>query len=303
MMKFQIKPVTLADKELLDRYFVNNNSINSEYTFTNMFMWQESYNIRYAIIGGMLCIFAQHGSSAETVNFPLGEGDLKSVVETLIDYFNDLGQKPLIRLYRQEDIDRLNEAFPDKFIFTEDRASFDYVYKIADLIELSGKDYHAKKNHINRFLAKYPNYESIEITPENLHLCYDMFERWCEAKADSVAGIDEQRLAVEKLFDNYTRLSVKGFGIIVDGKLIAFSIGEVLNKDKSFAVIHLEHADTDYQGSFPLINQQFLVHQWSNFEYVNREEDMGLAGLRRAKKSYRPCLMVKKHIASLKNPK
>ncbi len=302
-MKFEIKPVTLDDKEVFDRYFEQDDSINSEYTFTNMFMWQESYNIRYAIIGGMLCIFAKHGDSAETVNLPLGNGDLKAVTEALIEYFNALDQRPLIRLYSQADIDRLNKVLPNKFIFTEDRASFDYVYKVSDLIELSGKDYHAKKNHINRFLAKYPDYEYIEISPENLTLCYDMFERWCESKAGLVPGIDEQNYAVKKLFDNYGKLSVKGGGIMADGRLVAFSVGEVLNSNQSIVVIHLEHADTGVQGSFPLINQQFLVHQWSDFEYVNREEDMGLPGLRRAKKSYRPCLMVKKYIASLKNPK
>ncbi len=302
-MQFEIKPITLEDKALLDDFFTQSNNINSEFTFTNMFMWQKSYNIRYAVIGGMLCIFAKHGSSPETVNFPLGDGDLKSVIEALIEYFEDLGQKPLIRLYNQEEINRLNEVFPSKFILTEDRASFDYVYKVDDLIELSGKDYHAKKNHINRFMTKYPNYEYIEITPENLTLCYDTFKRWCEAKADTVSGINEQNLAVKKLFDNFTELNVKGGGILIDGHMVAFSIGEVLNTNKSMVVIHLEHADTEYQGSFPLINQQFLIHQWSDFEYVNREEDMGLPGLRRAKKSYKPCLMVKKHIASLKNPK
>ncbi len=302
-MQLEIKPITIGDKALLDRYFSQSDSINSEYTFTNMFMWQKSYNIRYAVIDGMLCIFAKHGDSAETVNFPLGDGDLKTVIDTLIDYFENLGQKPLIRLYNQEDINKLNEVFPDKFILTEDRASFDYVYRIDDLIELSGKDYHAKKNHINRFLAKYPDYEYIDIDKDNLYLCYEMFGRWCESKTDTVPGIDEQNEAVKRLFDNFDSLSVKGGGILADGHMVAFSIGEVLNQNQSTVVIHLEHADTDYQGSFPLINQQFLVHQWSNFKYVNREEDMGLPGLRRAKKSYRPCLMVKKHIASLKNPK
>ena len=85
---------------------------------------------------------------------------------------------------------------------------------------------------------------------------------------------------------------------MVEGKMVAFSFGEVLSEENSMVVIHLEHADTEYQGSFPLINQQFLLNSWQAFEYVNREEDMGLAGLRQAKKSYKPCMMVKKFIAS-----
>ncbi len=299
-MQFEIKPISIEDKDLLDRYFLQNDGINSEYTFTNMFMWQKSYNIRYATIDNMLCIFSKHGDSPETVNFPLGQGDLKYVIETLLEYFKGLNQQPLIRLYSQNEAEQLDKIFPDKFILTDDRASFDYVYKINDLIQLSGRDYHAKKNHINRFLANYPSYEYIEITKDNLHLCYEMFERWCQAKADTTLGIDEQSTAVKRLFDNFDLLDVKGGGIMVDNNLVAFSIGEVLNRDKSTVVIHLEHADTDFQGSFPLINQQFLIHQWSDFEFVNREEDMGLSGLRRAKKSYKPCTMVKKRIASLK---
>ncbi len=297
-MQFEIKPVTLEDKELFDRYFSQNKGINSEYTFTNMFMWQESYNIRYAVIGNMLCVFSQHGDGAETVNFPLGEGDIKPVISSLVEYFERQGKKPLIRIYSNDDAARLIEAFPDSFILTEDRNSFDYVYKINDLIELSGRDYHAKKNHINRFLAKYP-YEYINITKDNVHLCYDMFVRWCDSKRDTVPGIDEQYQAVKRLFDNFEHLCIVGGGIIVDGNIVAFSIGEVLNADKSMVVVHLEHADTDFQGSFPFINQQFLINSWQSFEYVNREEDMGLAGLRRAKKSYHPCLMVEKYIASL----
>lgn len=297
-MQFEIKPVTLKDKPLFDRYFSLNNGINSEYTFTNMFMWQKSYNIRYAVIDNMLCIFSQHGSGAETVNFPLGEGDVKPVISSLLEYFKNSGQSPLIRIYSEDEINRLNQAFPDAFILTKDRNSFDYVYKINDLIELRGSDYHAKKNHINRFLAKY-SYEYINITNDNLHLCYDMFERWCDSKIYTISGIEEQREAVKILFNNFDKLNLVGGGITVDNNIVAFSIGEVLNADKSMVVIHLEHADTNFQGSFPFINQQFLVHSWDNFEYVNREEDMGLAGLRRAKQSYRPCLMVEKYIASL----
>ncbi|MDO4744418.1 MAG: phosphatidylglycerol lysyltransferase domain-containing protein [Clostridia bacterium] len=296
---FEIKAVTLKDKELFDRYFSINNGINSEYTFTNMFMWRKSYNIRYAVIGGMLCIFSQHTGSAETVNFPLGDGDIAATVKALIDYFEKTGQRPLIRIYCEAEMKALTDAFPDTFIFTEDRNSFDYVYKVSDLINLPGGKYHAKRNHINRFLALY-NYEYNKITEEHLDTCYDMFEHWCDSKEDSVPGISEQREAVKELLENFTPLKVSGGGIFVDGQLAAFSFGEVLNKEKAMAVIHLEHANTDFQGSFPLINQQFLAGEWSHLEYVNREEDMGLSGLRQAKKSYHPCLMVKKYIASLK---
>lgn len=298
-MQFEIKPIVLEDKPLFDRYFSAYNGMNSEYTFTNMFMWRKSYNIRYAIIDDTLCIFSRHGESPETVNFPIGDGNLKTVFDKLFDYFASVGQAPLIRIYNDSEIEALNQILPDRFIFTEDRNSFDYVYKVSDLVNLTGSQYHSKRNHINQFVSKF-DFEYQKITEKHLSPCFDMFEKWCNTKADSISDIDEQRKAVKTLIDNFDFLGVTGGCILVDGQIVAFSFGEVLSTKNSVAVIHLEHADTEFQGSFPFINQQFLEHEWIDCVYVNREEDMGLPGLRRAKKSYKPCLMIKKHIASLK---
>ncbi len=296
--ELEIKPVTLLDKPILDNYFSQYGGFNSEFTFTNMFMWQKSYNIRYAITNDMLCIFSQHGDGAETVNIPIGNGDMKAAISTLLNYFKNMNQPPLIRLYKEEEKALLNTIFPSTFIFTEDRNSFDYVYNVQDLIDLPGSRYHAKRNHINRLLSHHSfEYKRID---ENLKKpCFDLFVNWCESKRDTVPGIEEQYEAVKRLFDNMDDLGITGGCITIDKQVVAFSFGEVLNAENSIAVIHLEHADTNIQGSFPLINQQFLENEWSSFELVNREEDMGLEGLRRAKKSYHPCMMVKKYIASV----
>ena len=296
--EFEIKPVTLSDKPLFDSFFSGYNGMNSEFTFTNMFMWQKSYNIRYALLDNKLCVFSKHGHGAETVNFPLGSGDIKSAVTQLLNYFDKMGQPPLIRLYKPEEKDLLDRLFPNTFVYTEDRNSYDYVYKIQDLIDLPGNRYHAKRNHINRLLAQ-SGFEYKQIDETLKKPCFDLFINWCDSKKDTVPGISEQYEAVKRLFDNMEELNIIGGCITVDGRIVAFSFGEVLNTDKSMVVIHLEHADSSVQGSFPLINQQFLKNEWSEFELVNREEDMGLDGLRRAKKSYHPCLMVKKYIASV----
>lgn len=297
-MSFEIKPVTIDDKELFDKYFREYDGINSDFTFTNFFIWRKHYNIKYAIISGMLCVFSHYRDSAETVNFPLGQGDLNAVIETLAEYYNQKSQPLLIRLYKPSEIDALNCLSSRKFIATEDRNSFDYIYKVSDLIELPGSRYHGKRNHINKFLSQN-EFEYQKITHENIDDCREMFNRWCKSKADTISNINEQQEAVSDFLDNFSKLDAVGGGIYVDNKLVAFSFGEVLNKNKSIAVIHLEHADTDFQGSFPLINQQFLINEWSDFEFVNREEDMGLPGLRNAKKSYHPVMMAKKYIASL----
>lgn len=298
-MEFEIKPVCLADKELFDPYFKNFKPVNSEFTFTNMFMWRKSYNIRYAVIDGMLCIFSKHGAAgSEAVNFPLGNGDIRGVLEKILNYFDKIGQRPLIRLYTQKALDVLNKEFPNTFLITEDIDGFDYVYKVSDLIELPGSKYHSKRNHINKFKSLY-DFEYRQITAGLEAECLEMFNRWCDSKEGIVPGISEQREAVSELLENRKALGVHGGAITVGAKVAAFSFGEVLSLEQSMAVIHLEHADTDFQGSFAMINQQFLENEWAGLEFVNREEDMGLKGLRKAKKSYKPCLMAKKYIASL----
>ena len=264
-----------------------------------MFLGRKSYKIRYTILDDMLCIFSRHGKTGtESINFPIGNGNISAALQKILEYFSSIGQNPVIRIYSENDIERLNAAFPEKFIITEDIDSFDYVYNTSDLIELPGSKYHSKRNHINKFRSLF-NFEYKPLTPQLCPECLEMFSRWCRNKEDIVPGISEQNEAVVELMENYEALGVTGGVITVLDKVVAFSFGEVLSEKNSMAVIHIEHADTDYHGSFPIMNQQFLEHEWSNFRYVNREEDMGLPGLRKAKQSYKPQMMTKKYIASL----
>ncbi len=298
-VSIQIKPVTTDAKPILDSYFKNGVFLNSEFTFTNMFMWQKPYNIRYAEIDGNLCIFSKHGNNPESVNMTTMQGDVAATVPKLLEYFSSIGQQPNIRLFSKDQRERLKSTFPHIFHFEKDINSADYVYKTEDLISLPGSKYHAKRNHINKFKGLY-NYEYHTMTPQFREDCRNLFSRWCDSKRDGISNIDEQLEAVNKLLDNWEFLDISGGCITVDNKLIAFSFGEVLCQKESIVVIHLEHADTEYQGSFPMINQQFLENNWSEFRYVNREEDMGLEGLRKAKKSYNPIFLTDKYIATLK---
>ncbi len=294
-----IKPVNLSSKPILDSYFKNGMFLNSEFTFTNMFMWQKPYNIRYAELDGNLCIFSKHGGNPESVNMTTMQGDITSTVPKLLEYFSEIGQEPKIRLYGKEQFEKMKTSFPHMFQYKKDINSADYVYSISDLISLPGSKFHAKRNHINKFKSLY-NYQYHTMTPDFRDNCLELFTRWCESKRDSISNIGEQLEAVTKLLNNWDALDISGGCITVDDKLVAFSFGEVLCQKESIVVIHLEHADTDYQGSFPIMNQQFLENRWSDFQYVNREEDMGLEGLRKAKKSYNPVFLTDKYIATLK---
>ncbi len=293
------KPITLDDKAVIDSYFKSERFLHSDFTFTNMFIWQPSYNIRYAELDGNLCIFSKHSNQPESVSLTTFSGDISKAVPKLLDYFKSIESPAIIRLFGEEQKELFKELFPDMFRFERDTDNFDYVYQTKDLISLSGSKYHAKRNHINKFKSLY-DFSYITLTPEWRECCKNMFARWCDTKRDSISNIDDQLCAVSQLLDNWESLEVVGGGLVVGDELVAFSFGEVLCYPESIAVIHLEHADTDFQGSFSMINQQFLEHQWSDFKFINREEDMGLEGLRKAKKSYHPILMTKKYIAKLK---
>ena len=293
----KLEDITLEKKALINKYLSRKCSQNSEFTFTNLFMWRKSYDMKYAIINDMLCIMPQHGGGPRSATFPIGiNGDIRPVIEKLLEYFNETKQTPLIRLYDDESVGLLIKAFPGKFLITEDVNYFDYVYNVCDLINLSGKKYHAKKNHINKFDKLY-NWTYERITPDIIPECLQLFDTWWKNKSEEIDGIDEEYEAVHELFSNWDKLDVTGGCLRVDGNMAAFSVGEPLCG--RMAVIHFEHADTNYDGSFAMINREFLKHEWSEFEFVNREEDMGQPGMRRAKESYRPVRMVKKYVATL----
>ncbi len=300
---FALEEITIEKKELIDSFLKRKCSQNSEFTFTNLFMWRKSYDIRYAIINDMLCIMPRHAGGPRSATFPIGfvhedgsEGDIVPVIEKLLAYFKETGEEPLIRLYDDTTVEKLTQAFPDRFLITEDINSFDYVYSVEELTNLAGKRFHGKKNHVNKFQRLY-NWEYRPIVLENVQNCIDVFEQWYQNKVEEIPGIEEEHEAVLELFSHWQKLDVRGGSLWVDDKMIAFSVGEPLCG--KMAVVHLEHADTAYEGAFAMMNQQFLKHEWQDFVYVNREEDMGIPGMRQAKESYRPVFMVKKYVATL----
>ncbi len=296
-----LEEITIDKKELFHRYLSRKCSQNSEFTFTNLFMWRKSYDIRYAIIHDTLCIMPQHTGGPRSATFPIGfihedgtEQDIVPIIEELLTYFKEKGEQPLIRLYDDVTVQKLQEAFPGKFLITEDVNSFDYVYRVDELTALSGKRFHAKKNHVNKFKKLY-NWEYQTLSGNDVTECLRLFDLWHQEKQD-ISGLDEEKEAVIELFTHWDDLDLRGGCLRVDGSMVAFSVGEPLCG--KMAVIHLEHADTSYEGAFAMMNQQFLIHEWQEYSYVNREEDMGIPGMRKAKESYRPVFMVKKYVAT-----
>ena len=138
--------LTIEKKDLINSYLKKIRTENSELTFTNFFMWRKSYNVEYAVVSDMLLMFSKHKDAAQIVYFPIGDGDFKAALDEVTEYYKERNEKFLLRISDENDIKRLEEAYPGVFEITEDSDNNDYVYNVSDLNELKGKKYHAKRN-------------------------------------------------------------------------------------------------------------------------------------------------------------
>ncbi len=289
------KDIQLEDKPIFDRYFSAKHYENSEFTFTNMFIWRMSYRFKFAIINDHLCIVGEYRGKYPFIFSPLSlsSPDYQKVLPILADIFHSRGYPLVLKSVPEQQKREIEAALPGRVIFREDRNNFDYVYLSHDLIELKGKKFRQKRNHINKFLKNY-DFQYEEMSDNNLEECLKTEQQWLIQQGDvEDESILEEKQAVEEIINNFHALKLTGGVIRINDKVRAFSLGELLNPD--MAVIHIEKANTDYLGSFNMINRMFAFNAWSDVTYINREEDMGILGLRKAKMSYNPVKMVKKY--------
>jgi hypothetical protein len=188
--------------------------------------------------------------------------------------------------------ERIEADCPGNFMLVADRDNFEYVYLTSDLCSLEGKKFHAKRNHINRLLQEH-EVEYRAYRPEDYEACTSLHRQWIEDKGGVTQGYCDEFTVTQAALSNLERLNLKCGMLFVDGKLTAFSIGEGFKDD--MAIIHIEKADPDVQGAYPMINREFARAEWSGYQYINREEDMGIEGLRKAKLSYSPVFLIEKY--------
>lgn len=281
-------PLTLSSQSVVKPYFKD--ITNSMYNFTTALIWGGEKYVTYSEVAGCLALFYEFPKSPICATFPLGGGDKKEAVMEICEYMKEKGVTPVMRNLSKEMKDELSELFPDKFEFIPDRNTFDYVYETERLINLTGKDLHAKRNHYNYFKKNY-NYEYVKMTENDVSECKILFDRWIEEKEES-RWLLSSRDATFMALDNFITLGLSGGMIKVDGEICAFSLGEPVSSDT--ALIHFEVATPEMRGAFNVINREFCANEWADFKYVNREEDMGLEGLRKAKEAYRPAFLIEK---------
>ena len=238
--------------------------------------------------------------------FPAGGGDLASVIRKLEEEAAGRGEPLRLVCLTPRQMAELEEFFPGQFTFTADRDGYDYLYEIDRLADLGGKRLHAKRNHINRFMENNPSWTYEEITPESLGECLAMDKEWYrrslarEGEAEE-RDLGDEGVALRQAMEHYQALGLEGGLIRVYGEVVAFTMGDLLNSDTYD--VHFEKAYGELQGAYAMINREFA--RWvrgrhPNVRYLNREDDMGVEGLRKAKESYYPDQMVEKHTAMWK---
>lgn len=288
--------ISIQDKKLFDRYFGLYNPESSELNFSNIFMWRTMYKTRYTIINDLLCIISVSENKEPFALMPVGNVGNEEFYEAIVrlkQYFYGKGWKLNFKDVTEQGLEAFKKAMLSDLIILEDRDNADYVYATEDLIHLQGKKYDGKRNHINKFKS-HNEFEYYPIKAEQMNECFTIMEKWCAEKACN--GHDTlfcEKVANTELLNHYSILGLKGAIIKVNGVYEAFTVGEMLNKET--ALIHIEKASSKIDGLYPFINQQFCTNEWSNTLYVNREQDVGVEGLRRAKLSYHPVKLINKY--------
>lgn len=290
MKKF--KKITLEEKSIIKKYIEMTERQACDYSVANLILWSGVYKTEYAIENEILFIKFQSDNHTY-FTFPMGNGDLRFAFEWMKDYCRELNIEFRLNVVEPHMYAKIQEVFPEEYDIVYVRDNADYVYKMEDLKNLSGKKYHGKKNHINKFLKTNDNWLYEKITEENSEECIDMVKEWCIQNG----CCDDKEKAAEicvliKGIKNRTELELTGGLIRTNGRVVAMTLGERLNENTF--VIHFEKAFLDVNGAYPMINQQFILNELTGYTYINREEDLGIAGLRKAKESYKPEFLVQK---------
>ena len=302
MIEFQ--NLKLEDKKIIDEYFQQGQYQNSECTFTNLFIWRDCYAVQWTVGDGLLVI--KPGQSDESWILPpygdYAQHDVQGVILQMREYFAQQGKPLMLRAVTEELRAMLEQSCPGMFEFEEERDLEDYLYNGADLRELKGRKYHSKRNHLSNFHKNYPDYVYEPLTADMREEVWEYINLWCKQKECSGKfsdGLICEKKAIREALDFFEELDYVGAVIRIQGQIEAFTMGEMLNDNT--VVIHVEKANGLVNGLYGAINQEFLLHAWPDVQFVNREEDTGDEGLRKAKLSYQPVQLVKKYKGVFKN--
>lgn len=288
-------PIRLEDKPLFDRAFHQRYYENSWFTFTNLLIWRDNYSTAWALQDEALYVRLQaNGLVYYLPPFCLADRSFPSAVETGVQESRLRGEPFLMKGLSPAMCAELEQSFPGRFVNEPQREYFDYLYRAEDLRTLAGRRYHSKRNFVNRFRSEHGDWQYEPLSAESVEDCLTVAAAWCQNRdCDASAVLSNEYRAISEALQHFELLGLRGGIIRLYGRPVAFSFGEMLNDDT--AVIHMEKADPAVAGLYAVINQECCRHAWKDAEFINREEDMGEEGLRKAKESYYPTRLVEKY--------
>lgn len=300
MTKINFREITIEDKDWIKARLAEDDDNSCERSFTTIFLYRRLYKAQMADILGccvLRCIYKTMRENVPywTYYFPIGAGDKQGALKIMLELCQQEGIPLHLEPITVKERELLLEWFPGRFLIESNRNCYDYIYSREKLAGLRGKKMQKKRNHIARFKDD-PDWSYEPITKENLAETRFMAHNWiCSREEKWNEDMENEFSVLEEAFANYDALGLRGGILRQHGDIVAFTMGDPLNSDTF--LVHFEKAFPEVQGAYPMINQQFVQQATEGFEYINREDDTGDLGLRKAKLSYYPEILLKKYVA------
>ncbi len=296
MGMLEFKPVSIEDKTKIEKYLNIKPYRGSDGSFANLFLWQHLYHTEFCIEEGFLFV---KGGIGGQLGFmcPFGDGDLARALEKIRFYSERFPQKPFLDGVTVEQKELIEKTVPGVFTFRENRDDADYLYLSEDLASLSGKKYHAKRTFVSKFMDEYyGRFEYLPLVLQRIDEVREFEKKWFDdyLQEESNEDLEEELLAINLMLKNYESLGARGGILKVDGKVAAYTMGTPGAFDTF--IVQFEKADYNIPGAYQTINKLFSS-DCLDYKYLNREDDMGHANLRKAKLSYHPAIILVKYTA------
>ena len=288
--------LTLEQKEAYEQILFCAEPRGCEYSFANLYLWGRQ---QVAFLHGCV-VFFSHFDGRSVYPYPIGSGDRRRCLEEIQQDARERGIPCRIVSMTDGDARELEDWFPGVFQLWPDRNSFDYVYAIDDMADLKGKKLQKKRNHVNRFRTRYPDHEILPLDCCNLDKARRLVDQWyySHMRSNPERNFLLENIAMARAFQNYQALTMEGCILLVNGEAAAVTMATRLSPD-TFD-IHFEKAREDIDGAYAAVNCEFaryLRGKYPDIQFLNREDDMGIEGLRKAKLSYQPHHLLEKHWA------
>lgn len=289
---FDFREIKLSDKPWIDELLSKSDFMGCEYSFANNVAWRRLSDSVISRYKNFYLISTQDKNSVY-LTYPAGDGDILELISEFNKYCESLGKRFILTSVTTQNLELLKEKIGDSIEDIKSNPDFyDYIYNADDLINLKGKKYHSKRNHISNFKKLPWEYKelSVDLFDDCIRFVTEAYNK--KSGADDFSAVVEQ-FAINTFFNNYEYFNLVGGVLFQNDRIVGVTIGEKLNSNT--LVVHIEKALSDVNGAYPTLCNEFAKANAIDLKYINREEDLGIEGLRKSKRSYHPCFQLEKH--------